>query len=314
MISTIVKLVERLTVDVASFTLTRADSLALPPYTPGAHIDVRLPNEMVRSYSITNTEQETDCYRICVKNDPKSRGASRWIHEHVHEGDRLDISLPANHFPLIEDARRSVFIAGGIGITPLRSMISRMQRLGHAWDLYYCARSSATAAFVDEFATFNSSGIENRVHFWFSDEEKAELDIASLIDENADTHYYCCGPAPMLDAFVKACKALPPTRVHLERFGAAQAATPGGFTVELARCGKRLEVPPGQTILEVVRNAGIDASFSCAEGVCGTCETAVLGGRPDHRDAILSEREKAANDRMMICCSGSLDSLLVLDI
>jgi vanillate O-demethylase ferredoxin subunit len=250
---------------------------------------------------------------IAVLREPNGRGGSRRLHDDLQPGTLLRISPPRNHFPLEEAAPHSVLIAGGIGITPLRSMILRLEALQRPWQLHYCARSRASAAFVAELAAL----APQRVRFHFDDEQGGALpDLAGMIKSGGPgVHVYCCGPTPMLDAFVRTTAALPPEHVHLEYFSAkASAASEGGFEVELARSGLRLRIAAGQSILDAVLNAGIEVAHACAEGVCGSCETRVISGTPDHRDAVLSAHEQAANDRMMICCSGAKSAGLVLDL
>jgi vanillate O-demethylase ferredoxin subunit len=288
----------------------------LPAFTAGAHVDVHLPNGLIRSYSLLNGQDERDRYVIGVNRDAASRGGSRFMHESVKAGDALAITAPRNNFALDEAAPLSVFIAGGIGITPLRSMIARLHGLGRRWRLHYAARTRQNAAFVDALQELRDrSGCE--VHFAFDREPGARmLDIPGIVAAlPADAHVYCCGPLPMLETFERATLHVPPARVHVEYFAAREAAAnEGGYTVELARSRRTIAIQPGHTILDGLEEAGVDAAYSCREGVCGTCEVRVLEGIPDHRDLVLSAAEKAANDRMMICCSGAKSSRLVLDL
>ena len=284
----------------------------LPPFTAGAHISLDLPGGLRRSYSLTNSQCERHRYVVAVNLDRNSRGGSRYLHERARVGDVLQATQPENQFALDEHAPSSVFIAGGIGITPIRGMIRRLEELGRDWHLHYCVRTPEAAAFLAEFEG------DARVRFYFDQAQPpARLDIDGLLaDLPAQAHAYCCGPSSMLDAFIaSASQRLPAERIHYERFAAAQApAQEGGYTVTLARSGRVLPVQPGQTILAVLQQAGVNPAFSCGQGVCGSCETTVLAGRPDHRDQVLSAEERAANGSMMICCSGSLDESLVLDL
>ena len=288
----------------------------LPAFTAGAHVDVHLPNGVLRSYSLLNSQDERQRYVIGVNKDAQSRSGSRYMHETLRAGDTLTIGCPRNNFPLDESAPLSVFIAGGIGITPLRSMIRRMQSLGKPWRLHYAARTRQSAAFVDALQALRDEP-NAEVHFSFDREPGGRmLDIPGIVAGlPADAHVYCCGPLPMLDAFEAAAKALPPGQVHVEYFAAREsAATEGGFTVELARTGRSVFVEAGHTILDCLEEIGIEPPYSCREGICGTCEVRVLDGIPDHRDLVLSAGEKAENTRMMICCSGAKSSKLVLDL
>ncbi|WP_137894221.1 MULTISPECIES: PDR/VanB family oxidoreductase [Comamonadaceae] len=294
-----------------------ADGGALPRFEAGAHLDLHLQDGLKRSYSICNAPSETNRYEIAVLDDPASRGGSRFVHQALHEGVQLTASVPRNNFPLVEQAPHTLMIAGGIGITPFRAMVHRLQILGQAWTLHYCARTRQHAAFVEELQQLAASG-QGQLHLHFDLEPGgAPLDIAQQIasaDEN--THLYCCGPGSMLDAFERACSERPPTRVHRERFAAATPVPSIGKTFEivLARQGRTLKVLPNKSILETVLEAGIDVPYSCFEGVCGACETEVLEGCIQHRDTLLSEDERAAGDRMMICCSTATSPSLVLDL
>jgi vanillate O-demethylase ferredoxin subunit len=289
---------------------------SLPPFTAGAHIDLHLPNGLIRSYSLLNPQDETHRYVVGVNRDAASRGGSRYLHETLRPGDVLTIGAPRNNFKLDEEAAHSVFIAGGIGITPLLGMIRRLQSLGRSWQLFYAARTRQGAAFVDELQRLRDTTGAS-VQFCFDRENGGRmLDLAAIVSAlPAGAHVYCCGPLPMLEAFERATAELPPQQVHVEYFAAREtAATEGGFTVELARSGRSLVVQPGHTILDSLMEIGVEPPYSCREGICGTCEVRVLDGTPDHRDLVLSAAEKAANDRMLICCSGARSSTLVLDL
>lgn len=301
------------TEQIRSFELHDVHGQALPSFTAGAHIDLHLPNGMVRSYSLMNSPQERHRYLIGVLHTNPSRGGSRCVHKELQLGDTIRISAPRNAFPLNEQAKHSVLIAGGIGVTPFMSMVKRLSQLQRSWQLYYCARSRASAAFVQELESYGE-----RVEFAFDDERGGNgLDLASIIAVSpGGSDFYCCGPAGMLAAFQSAAESLPPQRRHIEYFTPppADPATQTGFIVELARAGKSVNVPPGQTILAALRDAGIEVPYSCEQGLCGTCETRVIAGVPDHRDAILGDAERASNTTMMICCSGSHSDRLVLDL
>ncbi len=288
----------------------------LPAFTAGAHVDLHLPNGLIRSYSLRNAPHERHRYLIGVNKDLQSRGGSRYLHEVVRCGETLAIGLPRNNFPLDETATLNVFIAGGIGITPLMSMIARCQVLGTPWKLHYAARTRRNAAFLDPLQAYHKdANVELSLNF-DQEPDGRMLDLAAIAQSlPPGAHIYCCGPLPMLAAYEKATARLPPSRVHMEYFAAKDAAaTSGGFTVELARSGKSVEVRAGQTILDCLIDIGIEPLFSCQEGICGTCEVRVLEGTPDHRDLVLSAAEKAANDRMMVCCSGAKSAKLVLDL
>jgi tetrachlorobenzoquinone reductase len=294
------------------FELRAPDGACLPPFTAGAHIDIHLPNGTMRQYSLCNSQSERYRYVIGVKRDPASRGGSQFMHEALRVGTILRVSAPRNNFRLTEDAAHSVFVAGGIGVTPIRCMIDRLRQLGRSWELHYGVRRRAEAVFLDEFQADGT-----RLHLHVDEENPGVfLDIAAVVAAApGNAQLYCCGPAPMLTAFEAAAAARPEAYVHVEYFSSGTpVAAEGGFSVRMAKSGRMVTVPPGQTILDALQAAGVDAPFSCAQGVCGACETRVLEGVPDHRDMILSPQEKAANRTMMICCSGSRTPMLVLDI
>lgn len=297
------------------FELVHVSGDALTPFEAGSHIELQLPNHLLRSYSLLNAPGERHRYQIAVHNSPASTGGSRYMHESLQEGDVLLASLPRNNFSLNESAEHSCLIAGGIGITPLLSMARRLITVGRSWELHYCARTAAHAAFVEEIRDLAAAS-GNTAHFYFDQEPGGRpLDLRALeCGVPANTHLYCCGPRGMLEAFEQAtahCR----DRAHVEYFTAkSEAALEGGFTVELARSKMSLQVPPGRSILDVIFDAGVSVPSSCREGICGSCETRILAGEADHRDALLSDAERAANTTMMICCSGAKSDRLVLDL
>lgn len=301
--------------DVRSIELRAADGLPLPPFTAGAHLDVRTAGGIVRSYSLLNGQDERDRYVIGVYREPRSRGGSRWLHEQLAVGDVLEGTPPRNDFALCEGAGHSVLIAGGIGITPVLSMARRLQAIGRSWEVAYAVRSRSRAAFLAPLRELASAGA-GRLQLHIDDEEDGRLlDLSGLVaGAPPGTHFYACGPGPMLEAYRRATAALPPEQVHLEYFAADVTPAAGGFVVVLAKSGRRVVVPPGSSILDAVEAAGVYVPRVCEQGVCGTCETRVLGGVPDHRDLFLTTAEQAAGKTMLICCSGSLTEELVLDL
>jgi ferredoxin-NADP reductase len=283
----------------------------LPAAEPGAHIDICLPNGLMRQYSLVAADPTPRSYVVGVKRDRESRGGSRYIHDRLRVGEVLAIGRPRNNFPLVEDAEHVVLFAGGIGITPIRSMVGRLVALGRSWELHYSCRSRSEGAFLDELTCFQ----ELKLHV--DDEHDGDvLDLAPILAAAPKgAHLYCCGPAAMLRAFEVATASWPRKQVHLEYFLAKHTtATEGGFVVALARSGREFVVPAGSTILDVLRDTGVAVASSCEQGVCGTCEVVVVAGVPDHRDVVLTDDERAANNRMMICCSGSKTGRLVLDL
>lgn len=300
-----------------SVELIPADgSATLPPFTAGAHIDLFLPNGSIRNYSLLNAETEDTRYVIGVYREPQSRGGSQYIHESLRVGQVLRISGPRNNFPLAPEGARHVLFAGGIGITPVLAMVRQLVATQRQWWLLYCAQTRGRAAFVGALNLLASrSRGELTMHF---DDEHAgqppSID-AEIARHPLDTHFYCCGPRGMLEAFKRACTGRPPHFVHFESFVADKVATSErGFTVILNRSGRRIAVPPGTSVLDALISHGVSVSYSCQQGVCGTCETRVLQGTPDHRDQILSEDERKNGQTMMICCSGSLSDELILDL
>jgi ferredoxin-NADP reductase len=297
--------------DTNLYTFQRPDRSPLPAAEPGAHIGVILPNGVERQYSLVNSGPGLTEYTVGVKRDLNSRGGSVFMHDQLRVGSKLPIVPPRNNFPLKEDADLVVLLAGGIGITPIYCMVRRLIECGRAWELYYSSRTRMDAAFLDELAQHRN------VHFHFDDEEAGRfLNVAGIVEKlPRHAHLYCCGPAPMLAAFEAATAQWAPEQVHVEYFTPKfTAAQEGGYVVELARSKRELVIPPGKSILQVVREAGIEVPHSCEEGVCGACETRVISGIPDHRDTILTESERKQNATMMICCSGSKTPRLVLDI
>lgn len=283
----------------------------LPPFTAGAHVDLTLGNGLIRSYSLLNSQSERHRYVIAVQRDRASRGGSQWIHENFRVGELVKVGGPRNNFLLCESAETSIFIAGGIGITPILSMIDRISALGRRWQLVYCARKRDGAAFVETLS--GRAG----VRFNFDEDPGGELlDIVAEVQcAPPGAHFYCCGPLPMLSAFEEATKHLERSHVHVEYFSAKEGpAVSGGFTVVLARSGLEIRVPEGKTILDALLEAGVEVPHACVEGVCGSCETKVVEGVPDHRDVVLSEAERGRNNTMMVCCSGSKSERLVLDL
>ena len=297
--------------DTLAFDLVPIDGRPLPPATPGAHIDVQVPGGPIRQYSLCRDAARPERYTVAVKKEPASRGGSIGMHNSVEEGTILSIGGPRNHFPLAPNARSSIFIAGGIGITPIFAMIRALHAAGRDWTLHYCARSEEHAAFLQDLLTLDPS----RVHGYFS--EEPILDVAALTRvQLPGAHLYCCGPKALMMAVAEATAAWTPGHVHFEWFTAPdiEAGPNTAFEVELKRSGIVLPVPPDRSILEVVREHGIDVPSNCQEGICGTCETRVLAGEPDHRDALLSPEEKTTGATMMICVSRAKSERLVLDL
>jgi ferredoxin-NADP reductase len=296
---------------VVSLTLARPDGRRLPDWTPGSHIDVVLPSGTTRQYSLCGDRFDAHTYRVGVLREPDGRGGSAYVHAVLAPGDIVGVGGPRNNFPLVPSPSY-LFVAGGIGITPLLPMIHQADLLDADWRLLYGGRTRESIAFRNELAAYG-----DRVEVVPQD-EYGLLDLATFLGPpRPDVKVYCCGPPPLLAAMERACAAWPAHTLHLERFVAKEQgalARSGLFAVELARAGVVVDVPPDVSVLDAVRSAGVDVLSSCRQGTCGTCETTVLAGRPDHRDSILADHERAAGDCMFPCVSRSCDDRLVLDL
>ncbi|SHN38155.1 PDR/VanB family oxidoreductase [Cryptosporangium aurantiacum] len=284
---------------VLALTLGRHDGSDLPDWTPGAHIDLVLGEGLVRQYSLCGRTGDTDSWRVAVLRAPDSRGGSVRIHA-LEKGSVVRARGPRNHFPVVA-SRRYLFLAGGIGITPLLAMINEVDAAGAEWELYYGGRQRESMAFTAELARFG-----DRVRL-VPEDEQGLLDLDALLGvPRADTLVYACGPERLLQAVEERCASWPAGSLHLERF-APRATEPAGaersFEVVLEQSGTTLEVPPDKSVFEVVREAGVSVLGSCLEGICGTCETEVIDGDVDHRDSVLSDDERETNEVMMICVS-----------
>jgi vanillate O-demethylase ferredoxin subunit len=305
---------------IVSLDLRPVEGEALPAFTAGAHVDLHLANGMTRSYSLVNSQVETHRYVVAVQLDARSRGGSSYVHQALRCGDVLTLAAPRNNFPVDEQAHRTTFFAGGIGITPFISMAQRLNALHKSWTLHYFARDLAKAAFLDRLRELvrEGPGAGMKLHVGTSPDETRAIIEAAVAGEPLSAHFYCCGPSGMIAAFREVAQARPAGTIHVEHFSAgkspAAAEAADAFTVFLSRAQREVSVPAGRSILEAVRDAGIDVQYSCEQGVCGACETRVLEGEPDHRDLVLSEAEHAAGRSMMICCSRAKSARLVLDL
>ena len=298
---------------VISLTLADPTGAKLPAWTPGAHIDVLLDDTVVRQYSLCGSPGDQHNWRIGVLLDPGGRGGSRRVHETMNVGDAVAVRGPRNHFPLLA-ADRYVFIAGGIGITPMLPMLEAATDAGADWQLFYGGRSRESMAFVGELARYG-----DRVTLWPED-TRGMLPLDEILSSPSDGVFiYCCGPEGLLTATERQCAAWPVGALHVERFAAKpkpEAATEGdsAFEVVCRRSGVTVMVPPDKSIIDVLEENGVSVLSSCLEGVCGTCETAVLAGTPDQRDSLLTQEEREANEYMMICVGRALSDRLELDL
>jgi ferredoxin-NADP reductase len=297
--------------DVVSVTLAAPDDRELPAWTPGAHVDLLLAPDLVRQYSLCGAPADRTRWRIGVLRDERGRGGSRHVHDTLRQGSRVQVRGPRNHFPLAASPSY-VFVAGGIGITPLLPMVAQAQAVGADWRLHYGGRRRASMAFVDELAAY-----DGRVELWPED-ERGMLDLDGILGQPLPgTLVYTCGPEGLLQAVESRCAAWPSGSLHVERFAAKpvdDAAAATSFEVVCQRSGITVTVPEDTSVLDAVSAAGVSVLSSCLEGVCGTCETAVVEGVPDHRDSLLTDDEKAAGDYMMICVSRCTGPRLVLDL
>jgi ferredoxin-NADP reductase len=300
--------------DVMTLELRAGGGGELPPFEPGAHLDLHLPNGLVRQYSLTNDWRERDRYVIGVGRAADSRGGSEFVHTSIRAGMQLNISAPRNNFALDPQAGNYLFIAGGIGITPIMAMIRWCVANRNEWRLIYAARSRQRTAFYEELCALGG----DRIHFHFDDERGQVLDASQAISEWSEgQRIYCCGPDPLMNAVKSLTEHLPSGAVRFEWFTAPvadQDLPSDSFEVELARSNTKLVVPAGKSILEVLEENGFDIPFSCREGLCGTCVTNVCSGEPDHRDYVLSDEERESGKLMTVCCSRSKSPVLVLDL
>ncbi|GAA0700197.1 carnitine monooxygenase subunit YeaX [Marinobacterium maritimum] len=311
-ITVTVSRVEQLTPTIKQFEFS-APNAELGTFSAGSHVSVHMDEAGIRrAYSLTSDPQKADRYSIAVLLDENSRGGSTYMHQHVAEGDTLQLSAAENFFPLVHDrASKHVLIAGGIGITPFLSYLYELEREGLDYELHYTFRDGANAAFVDELHT----RLGNRLHTY--DNTKGQrLEVASLIEQlPPESHVYVCGPQPLIDAVIaNGNRVLGEARTHFENFG--EVASEGdAFEVHFQRSGFSLNVEEGESILQAIEaDRRINIECLCRNGVCGTCETTILEGEADHRDHYLDEDEQAAQETMMICVSRAKGKRLVLDL
>lgn len=294
---------------VVQLELRDPDGAELAAWDPGAHLSLQLPNGLTRQYSLCGDPADRHTWTVAVLREPASRGGSSWVHERLTAGTVLDVDGPRNNFTLT-DAEEYLLIAGGIGITPLLAMARSLTARGASWRMFYCGRSRSAMAFLGELDP-------DRLTVHADDEQGGPPDISTVLaGVSPGTAVYCCGPEPLIAAVEAG--APDPARVHVERFKPAAAAAPStadsAFDVVCAGSGTRVRVEPDVSVLDALTLAGLEVPSSCREGVCGTCETKVLDGEPDHRDSVLSDTEKAANATMLPCVSRCRSAELVLDL
>ncbi|MFE3757624.1 PDR/VanB family oxidoreductase [Nocardia tengchongensis] len=295
--------------DVFSLELAATDDGPLPPWSPGAHIDVRAGDAGVRQYSLCGDPGDDRRWRIAILHERDGRGGSDHLHRTALPGTELQVSLPRNNFELTPRPSY-VFIAGGIGITPILPMIAAASAAGAGWRLYYGARSRTHMAFADELAARHPEVT------LVPQDVDGLLPLPRILDDAAQAEIYCCGPEPMLAAIEQQAAAREIT-IRTERFAARPAAADvvnRAFEVRLDSTGATYRIEARRSIADVLEAAGVDIITSCREGTCGSCETTVLSGEIDHRDEILTAEERARGNTMMLCVSRARSELLVLDL
>ncbi|QZY48910.1 PDR/VanB family oxidoreductase [Mycolicibacterium austroafricanum] len=296
---------------VRRLVLRKPDGARLPDWAPGAHIDLFLPGDRIRQYSLCGDRWDAHTYQVAVLREPDGRGGSAYVHDHLKVGDVVGVGGPRNNFAMAP-AEHYLFIAGGIGITPILPMIHQAQMVDASWTLLYGGRTAASMAFVDELSRY---GRQVRIR---PQDTHGLLPIRESIKAlPADGKVYCCGPAPLLAAVQAVGGDRKPGTVRIERFVAEPLASPvrcTPFEVELRRSGVTVTVQPHQSILDVVSEAGVPVLSSCGRGLCGTCESTVVDGVPDHRDSLLTNDERSSNTVMLPCVSRACSDRLVLDL
>ncbi len=288
----------------------------LPKFTAGAHIDIQLPNGLVRPYSLCGSPANRKAYELGVLLETNGRGGSKSVHEEIVLGAKLRVSYPKNHFPL-SAAKHSVLFAGGIGITPILSMAQSLSDEAASFEMHYCSRSRSRTAFAERIS---ASSFSSKVQFHFDDGAEEQKLKASEILKNTDpaTHIYVCGPKGFMDHVIQTAKDLdwPETQIHFEFFKSEPIVKDddGSFEVEYRPTGLVLRVPADMTVAQALIDAGVDVPLSCEQGICGTCVMQVVDGDPDHRDVCLSDEDKDLRKMFTPCCSRAQSPKLVLDL
>lgn len=303
---------------VVRLVLGSEDGSDLPGFEAGAHIDLHLPSGLIRQYSLCRMQSEAQYYEIAVLKDPQSRGGSSEVHR-LKIGDGLSISEPKNHFPMMDTKRHSVLVAGGIGVTPMLPMAQQLQKMGLPFEFHYCAKSPETAAFS---SALESSSFADKMHFHYSQvPSSGRMDVVNVLSRHSsDSELYICGPADFISYVLLQAKMLgwPEDRMHREFFAAPAMDENIGdntpFKVKIHSTGEVFDVEADQSIFEVLDNNGVFLAVSCESGVCGTCQTGVIEGVPDHRDVFLTDKEHAQGKLVMPCCSRSKTPVLELDL
>lgn len=315
MIQAVITRLQAIARDIVLIELQAADQQPLPGASPGAHIDLHLPNGQIRQYSLTNAQGEATqaTYQIAVARDVNSRGGSTWIHDKLRTGTSLAISVPRNLFALdTQVSGKVLFIGAGIGITPIYAMVKAAKENGLNWQLVACARSASRMAFQEELQALDPQ----KVRFHFDIEQGHALNLQALLGESSWDAVYACGPAGLLDAIEQATSTWPAGSVRMERFKAQAQdnSTHTAFQLVLAKSQQTVEVGADESALEALERIGIDHPYACREGLCGTCEVRVLEGQPDHKDNVLSDQERTAGQRFIPCISRCSGPQLVIEL
>jgi ferredoxin-NADP reductase len=290
------------------------DGSPLPTWDPGAHIDLHLGADgaLTRQYSLCGDPADRRSWSVAILREADGRGGSRYVHDELTPGTAIKARGPRNHFPF-QPAEHYVFVGGGIGITPLIPMMAAASAVGADWSLTYGGRTRHSMSFVDELV----ETYRDRVTVWPQDTHGL-IDLKALLDTpRTDTHVYCCGPEPLLNAVEQSCAHWPSGALHIERFApkeVGERVMAGPFEVEILSTGHVLSVTPEQTVLEVLQNDGLFVDSSCEEGTCGSCEVAVVDGAIDHRDSVLTTEERDEGKLMMVCVSRAACPRLIVDL
>ena len=295
--------------------LVAADGQALPAFEAGAHVDLHLGDGLVRQYSLCSDPADRGTYRLGILKDPKSRGGSLAAHAALHPGSEVRISPPRNHFPLVMGAPRTVLVGGGIGITPMIAMAHALHAAGNPFELHYCGRKESACAFLGDL---REGAFASVVHTHFDDGDAGQrLDLVKVLGKpQAGTHLYVCGPKGFMDWAIGEAEDLgfPAGQIHREYFQLETDHAGSAFEIVARKSGKTVKVGETESMVDALASIGIKVKVSCEQGICGTCLCGVLEGTPDHRDAFLTEEERADNDQILLCCSRAKSDVLVLDI
>jgi vanillate O-demethylase ferredoxin subunit len=308
----LISAIHQLTAQIRAFELVDPQGKPLPEFSAGAHLDLHLANGLIRQYSLANSSDQRQRYVIAVLNDPHSRGGSRFLHQHYQCGDRLTVGLPRNLFALDHSRAAVLLFAAGIGITPILSMAYSLKAQGRAFKLYYYVHNHASIAFYGNLSTHFAS----QLHLHLSDQPATHCDLSAVLSApSADQQLYVCGPTGFMQHIFQAAHSAgwQPSQLHQEHFVAAQPSTAAAqrFRIKVLGYDQIIEVAAEQTASQALMAHGFKLPLACEQGICGSCLTKVLAGRPDHRDVFLTEAEHARNDQFTPCCSRAHGELTI---